>query len=233
VAYLVSSRPFWRIGRDILVNVALPFLIYSLAQPRLGDVNALIGSSAPPILWSVIEFARNRRVDALSLLVLLGIGLSLLAFFGGGSARFLQLREKLVTVFIGVVFLGSAAIGKPLMYELVRAFLGRTKDPDLQRVEALRDNSDFKAAMTIMTLVWGLGLLADAAASIALLYVLPIRTYLIVNPIMGYTTIGSLTFWNVWFGRKMRRKRETRMAAARELAARADIPVQSKGAGGR
>jgi hypothetical protein len=206
----VSLRPFWRIGRDILVNVALPFLIYSLAQPRLGDVNALIASSAPPIIWSVIEFARNRRVDALSLLVLLGIGLSLLAFLGGGSARFLQLREKLVTVFIGVVFLGSAAIGRPLMYELVCAFLARTKDPDLQRMEALRDNGDFKAAMTIMTLVWGLGLLADAAASIALLYVLPIRTYLIVNPIMGYTTIGSLTFWNVWFGRKMRRERETR-----------------------
>ena len=50
--------------------------------------------------------------------------------------------------------------------------------------------------MTIMTLVWGVGLLADAAASIALAYVLPIRAYLVVNPIMGYATIASLTFWN-------------------------------------
>ena len=37
-----------------------------------------------------------------------GIVLSLLAFFGSGSARFLQLREKLVTVMIGLVFAGSA-----------------------------------------------------------------------------------------------------------------------------
>jgi hypothetical protein len=176
-------------------------------------VDALIASSGPPILWSVAEFARHRRIDALSIVVLLGIALSLLAVLGGGSIRFLQLRERLVTVFIGIVFLGSAANGKPLMYELVRAFLARKNDPELQRVESLRDNQFFKAGMTTMTLVWGVGLLADAAASIALVYVLSIHTYLVVNSIMGYVTIGSLTLWNLWYGRRMRRKGEARLAA--------------------
>jgi hypothetical protein len=202
-----------RIGREALVNLALPYLIYSVAQPRLGDVNALIASSGPPILWSLVEFARHRKVDALSMVVLLGLGLSLVAFLGGGSVRFLQLREKLVTVFVGVVFLGSAAIGRPLMYELVRAFLARANDPELRWVESLRNNSFFRAGMTIMTVVWGVGLLADAAVSIALLYVLSIQAYLVVNPILGYATIGSLTLWNLWFGRRMRRKGEARMAA--------------------
>ncbi len=214
----MSLRSLWRIGREVLVNFALPYLIYNLAQPRLGDATALIASSGPPILWSVVEFARNRRIDALSMVVLLGIGLSLLAFLGGGSVRFLQLREKLVTAFVGIVFLGSAAIGRPLMYEFVRAFLARANDPELQRVESLRNNSVFKAGMTIMTLVWGVGLLADAAASIALVYVLSIRTYLVVNSIMGYATIASLTFWNLWFGGKMRRKGDARLAAAQALS---------------
>ena len=202
-----------RIGREVLVNLALPYVIYSLAQPRLGDAGALIASSGPPILWMVVEFARHRRIDALSVVVLLGLGLSLVAFLGGGSVQFLQLRERLVTVIIGAVFLGSAAIGKPLMYELVRAFLARANDPELQRVESLRDNGFFKTGMTIMTVVWGVGLLADAAVSIALVYVLPIRIYLVVNSLMGYATIGSLTLWNLWFGRRMRRKGEARLAA--------------------
>ena len=202
-----------RIGREVLVNLALPYVIYGLAQPRLGDAGALIASSGPPILWMVVEFARHRRIDALSVVVLLGLGLSLVAFLGGGSVQFLQLRERLVTVIIGAVFLGSAAIGKPLMYELVRAFLARANDPELQRVESLRDNSFFKTGMTIMTVVWGVGLLADAAVSIALVYVLPIRIYLVVNSLMGYATIGSLTLWNLWFGRRMRRKGEARLAA--------------------
>jgi hypothetical protein len=209
----MNLRSLSRIGREALVNFALPYLVYSFVQPRFGDVNALIASSAPLILWSVVEFARHRRIDALSLVVLLGLALSLVAFLGGGSVRFLQLRERLVTVFIGIVFLGSAAIGRPLMYELVRAFLARGNDPELRRVESLRDNAFFKAGMTTMTVVWGAGLLAEAAVSIALVFVLSIRTYLIVNPIIGYATIGSLTFWNVWFGRRMRRKGEARLAA--------------------
>jgi len=209
----MSLPSLWRIGREILVNLALPYLIYSLVQPPLGDVAALIAASGPPILWSIVELARNRRIDALSVIVLLGLALSLLAFFGGGSVQFLQLRERLVTALIGLVFLGSAAIEKPLMYELVRAFLARANDPELQRVESLHDNKFFKAGMTTMTLVWGFGLLADAAASIALVYVLPIRTYLVVNMVMGYASIGSLTLWNLWFGRRMRRKGEARLAA--------------------
>lgn len=203
----MNFAAIWRFGREVLVNIALPFLIYSLVQPRLGDVNALIASSAPPILWSLVEFIRSRRIDALSLLVLLGIGLSLLAFLGGGSVRLLQLREKLVTIIVGFVFLGSAAVGKPLMYELIRAFLARRNDPELQQVEAAQNVSGFKRAMTIMTLVWGIGLLADAGVSIALVYVLSMRIYLVVNPILGYATIGSLTLWNVWFGRRLRRRR--------------------------
>src|SRR5438105_13481376 len=106
---------------EVLVNFAVPFVIYSYAEAPLGAVRALLASSLPPILWSLVEFARHRRLDAVSLLVVSGIALSLLAMIGGGGVRFLQLREKLVTGVIGLVFLGSALIGKPLIYELARA----------------------------------------------------------------------------------------------------------------
>lgn len=211
----------WRLGREILANIALPFLIYSLAQPRFGDVGALMASSAPPILWSLAEFARHRRIDALSALVLAGIALSLLALLGGGSPRFLQLREKIATALIACVFLGSAALGRPLMYEIIRAFLARTGDSELRRVETLRDDAFFKRVTTIMTLVWGAGLLADAAVSVALLYVLSIKAYLVVNPMLGYATIGGLTLWNIWFGKRSRRKGEAMMAKAQPRPAAA------------
>lgn len=108
------------------INIVLPYIIYSYAQPIYGDVHALIASSAPPIVWSIIEFARHRRVDFLSVFVLLGIVLSLLAFVGGGGVKFLQLREKLVTVIFSAIFLGSAAIGKPIIYELARGGMRRS-----------------------------------------------------------------------------------------------------------
>lgn len=145
------------IAVEILVNFALPFLIYDLARRDLGDVHALMASSGPPIVWSVVEFARKRRVDAVSMLVLAGIGLSLLAFIGGGSARFLQLRENLVTGLIGLVFLGSAAIGRPLIYQLARATMRRRSASEAGEFEALQGNIYFRRTMTLMTLVWASG----------------------------------------------------------------------------
>jgi hypothetical protein len=203
---------------EILVNFVLPYAIYALTEKQLGDVKALMASSAPPILWSIVEFVRHRRVDALSLLVLLGIGLSLLAFVGGGGVRFLQLREKLVTVIIGGVFLGSAAIGRPLIYELARASMMRKSSDELEQFQALRDNKYFRRTMTVMTLVWGFGLLADAAVSVALIYSVSIRQYLIVGPIIGYTTMGVLSLWTFWYAQRQRRKGEARRAAAAKAA---------------
>jgi hypothetical protein len=199
---------------EALVNFILPLVIYDQAKPHLGEVNALIASSGPPILWSLIEFARHRRVDALSMLVLAGIALSLLAFFGGGSVKLLQLREKLVTVLIGLVFLGSALIGKPLIYELARATIMRRSPSELADFESLKDNVYFRRTMTLMTLVWGIGLLLDAGVATALVLTLSVHDYLIFGPIVGYGTMGGLGAWSYWFARRQRRKGEARRAAA-------------------
>jgi hypothetical protein len=199
---------------EALVNFVLPYMIYSYAEAPLGDVRALVASSAPPILWSLVEFGRHRRLDALSVLVVSGIALSLLAMLGGGGMRFLQLREKLVTAVIGLVFVGSALIGKPLIYELARASMRRKSEDEAQQFEALRIHAGFRRTMTVMTLVWGLGFLADVAVSVALVFALSIRQYLLVNPILGYGTIGALSLWSFLYGQRAKRRGEARRAAA-------------------
>ncbi len=193
---------------DICVNFVLPFLIYSYAAPRLGDVQALLASSVPPILWSLAEFIRHRRLDALSLLVLAGIILSLLAFFGGGGPRMLQLREKLVTGVIGMAFLVSAAIGRPLIYELARAGMARRASAEAERMQRLRNDRRFRRTMTIMTVVWGFGLILDVAIGAALVFSLTIKEYMIVNPIEGYAVLGSLSLWTFWYSRRAKARNE-------------------------
>jgi hypothetical protein len=209
---------------EALVNFILPYVIYSYAEAPLGAVRALLASSAPPILWSLIEFARHRRVDALSVLVVTGIVLSLLAMLGGGGVRALQLREKLVTGVIGLVFLGSALIGKPLIYQLARASMRRKSEDEAQAFEALQVHAGFRRTMMVMTWVWGLGLIADVAVGVALIFALSIRDYLIVGPILGYVTMGGLGLWTFLYGRRARHRGETRRAT--ELADKADLDTQ-------
>jgi hypothetical protein len=203
-----------RVLFELLINFVLPFLIYDYAEGPLGEVRALLLSSVPPILWSLIEFARHRRLDALSLLVVGGIALSLLAMLGGGGVKFLQLREKLVTGLIGLVFVGSALIGKPLVYELARATMRRKSEEEAREFEGLQVHAGFRRTMTIMTLVWGFGLLADVAVGIILVFELSIKQYLVVNPILSYATMGALSLWSFLYGQHAKRRGQARRAAA-------------------
>ncbi len=194
------------IGLELLFNFVLPYVIYVELAPGMGDVHALLASSLPPIAWSLIEFARHRKVDALSVIVLAGIVLSLLAFIGGGSARLLQLRENLVTGVVALVFLGSAAIGRPLIYQLARAGLQRRSPEQASQFEARRGSRAFKRVMTLMTLVWGFGLLVQTALACALVFTMPIADYLIVSPVLGYGFMGGLGLWTFWYGRRAKRR---------------------------
>ena len=220
-AFVRNQGP--NIAVEALVNFLGPYLIYTWAKPHVGDVRALLASSAPPILWSLIEFARHRRVDAVSMLVLGGIALSLLAFFGGGG-QFLQLREKLVTAIIGLIFLGSALIGRPLIYQLARAGIARRSPSEVKDFEDMRDNIHFRRVMMVMTLVWGIGLTLDAAVGCVLVFALTIPQFLIVSPILGYSTMGSLGLWTWWYSNRARRRGRERQAA--EEAAKRNEPTR-------
>src|ERR1700748_3756279 len=93
IALLVRSHGA-AIFVEVLVNFLMPFLVYEWTYKAVGDFNALLYASAPPLIWSLFEFLRRRRIDLLSVFAIVGIVLSMLAFVGGGSVRLLQLREN-------------------------------------------------------------------------------------------------------------------------------------------
>jgi hypothetical protein len=194
------------IGLEILFNVLLPFVVYRSCESPLGPVHALMAAAVPPLGWVVFEFVRRRRIDALSILVIAGVGLSLLAYAGGGSIRFLQLREKLVTALVGLVFLCSAAIGHPLIYQLGRATVRRRNPSELSAFEALKDNVNFRRTMMTLTLVWGSALVAEAAVAAILVFSFSVSQYLLVGPALGYATMGAVGCWSFLYVRRQRRK---------------------------
>jgi hypothetical protein len=209
--YLAHARGFAKergtgIALELLFNFIFPFVVYVSCEARLGPAQALMVAAAPPLIWVIIEFVRRRRIDALSVLVLAGVGLSLLVYLGGGSIRFLQLREKLITALVGLVFLGSAAIGHPLMYQLGRAAIRRRNPSDLREFEALKDNVRFRHTLTILTLVWGSALVAEAALATVIVFMFSVGQYLIVGPVLGYATMGAVGCWSFFYVHRQRRK---------------------------
>ncbi|PRX26581.1 hypothetical protein B0G75_11883 [Paraburkholderia sp. BL18I3N2] len=204
---------------ELAVNFLLPWLAYRLALPHLGETGALIASAAPPIVWSLIELARFRRVDALSVLVVAGIVLSVAAMALGGSPRMLLLRESLISGAIGVVFLLSLPMRRPLIFYLARATVAREMEGGAARFEALwQERPALVSAMRLMTLVWGVGLTGETALRAWMALTWPIERFLVVSPFIGYGIYGALTLWTFWYRKTMR--------------GRVEVGVQSGGAAG-
>ena len=221
-------------GVELLVNAVLPFVIYMLADKSLGDVGALIASSVPPTLWALAEFLRRRRIDALSMLVLAGIVFSLIALLGGGGAKFLQLRENLVTGAIGLIFLGSILIGRPLIFYLAQATMTRASAEEARAFEEMRDAPRFRRTVLIMTVVWGVGLLGRTLVAVVLVFSVSIPIYLVIQPILGNAAMGGLGLWTVWYANRQRRlgaaEREARLVReAAEKGAAADSAPSTAG----
>jgi len=101
---------------------------------------------------------------------------------------------------IGLVFLGSAAIGRPLIYQLACARIKRASG-DASWFETLRDHPKFRRAMMVMTLAWGAALVIEPALAAVLVFILPIPVYIVVSPVLGYGSFAALTAWTWRYAR--------------------------------
>ncbi|MGF6771141.1 hypothetical protein P3T18_003620 [Paraburkholderia sp. GAS199] len=197
---------------ELAVNFLLPWLAYRFTLPHLGETGALIASAVPPIVWSLIELARFRRVDALSIMVIAGIVLSVAAMAVGGSPRMLLLRESLVSGAVGVVFLLSLPMRRPLIFYLARATVAREMEGGAARFEKLwQERPALVSAMRLMTLVWGVGLTGETALRAWMALTWPIERFLVISPFIGYGIYGALTLWTLWYRKTMRGRVEARV----------------------
>ncbi|PTB22857.1 hypothetical protein C9I57_01700 [Trinickia symbiotica] len=192
---------------ELAVNLLLPWLMYRLALPYVGRTGALYASAVPPLVWSLAGFARSRRVDALSVLVLVGIALSIAMMALGGSPRILLVRESLVSGVIGVVFLLSLLLDRPLTFYLARATVARENGSGAARFETLWcERPPLRASIRLMTLVWGAGLTAEALLRCWLAWQWPVERCLVVLPFVSYSIYGGLMLWTFWFRGRLRER---------------------------
>ena len=62
---------------------------------------------------------------------------------------------------------------------------------DLATVEGLRDSPIFRRAMMVMTLAWGVGLVAESALSCVLLFVTTIQQFMLASWVIGVSIVGA------------------------------------------
>ncbi len=199
-------RADWRsLLPDLAANLLLPWWVYDACLPAWGERGALLWSALPPLLWSLWELYRYRRLDALSLLVLGGIGLSLLAAWGDGDTRWLLVRESLVTGATGLVMLASVLWGKPLLAVLMAAAAQR--QPDSPAAAMLASPAPRSARLwRDLTLLWGGGLIGECGLRSWLAFHWPIARNVALGPWLSYGVMALLMLAALLWGRRLARQ---------------------------
>jgi intracellular septation protein A len=191
-----------RLIPELSANFLAPYLVYQLLDARYGDVVALIASAMPPLLWSVFELIKTRRLDAISVIVVTSILFTVGATAMGGSARLIQIRDALVTGVIGVIFLGSLALKRPIIFYLARATMARNTAEGAAEFETMWLRPGVPTTFRVLTAVWGVGLVFQTAVMCWLALIWPISRYLLLSPVIGYGIFGLLMAWSLWYRAK-------------------------------
>ena len=158
-----------------------------------------------PLGKSVFDVAKRRRLDPVSVIVLLGIGASAIALLAGGSPRLLLLRESLFTAVFGLTCLISLLLPRPMMFYFGRHFMAGDDPVKRRRYAASWALPEVRFTSRLITGVWGGVYLGEFAIRVALIFLVPVTWVLVISPML----LGSLTLLTIlWTFRYTKRARE-------------------------
>jgi len=205
----LSVRPSHRVAVEILVSILLggvaPYVAYVVLRPHLAEVPSLVIGGLFPATLEVVSFTRHRRFDPVSTLNLVALGVNLALVATGGSARFLLIKESLVTGVIGLGFLVSAFFPRPAHFYLGRQFVtGNLPDRVVTYHRAWDAVPYMHTVLRTTTIVWGAAFVSEVAVRIAMVLRLSTREMLVVGPIVFYSMLLAVIFWTVLYSRRAR-----------------------------
>src|ERR1700754_2134216 len=165
-----------RYALAFFVNVVLPTAAYRVALPHTGLLGALLASAVPLIAWIGVDLLRYRHFDALSALVLASIVMSLLIFASGAADALRAAREPLVSGIVGLSFLLSLLLNRPLVFYLARSTLSRERQGREYEFDVMwQACAALAASIRLMTTVWGVGLVGETIVRIWLICCMAIQ----------------------------------------------------------
>ncbi len=195
---------------SIVINIVLPILLYLILKryTDASDFLALVISGIPSMADSIIGVIRRKRIDLLAGFVLASIVISLILIALGSNPKVYLIRESFFTAAFGLAYLVSLLFKRPLAYYIARYFATGNHPENIPWFDSLWQYPQFRHMMQVITVVWGIGFLFEAALRTFLVIMLTTVQFLIVSPFVLYGTIAILFIWMLLYSRQGRKKGE-------------------------
>jgi len=195
---------------SIVINIVLPIVIYLALKKytSVSDFSALVISGVPPMIDSIISVIRRKRVDLLAGFVVASILISLILISLGSSPKVYLIRESFFTAAFGLAYLVSLFFPRPLAFYFARYFSTGNHPENIAWFDSLWQYREFRHTQYVITVVWGIGFLFEAALRTFLVIVLSTEQFVIISPFVLYGIIAILFVWMFLYTKQGRKKGE-------------------------
>jgi hypothetical protein len=201
------------IAMILIFDVAAPLAAYSLLRSAgLSAVTALLLSGVFPAAGVAIRVVSTRQLDVVGALVLAGILVGTVLGLVTHSAKLLLVEGSVPTAVFGLACLGSLRARRPLMFSFALELTG-PETPKGREMTTLWQYEEFRRIFRVITVVWGVGFLIEAAVRVVIVYNTSTGTALATSKATPFIWAGALSAWTVGYGRWHRKKGE-RLAAS-------------------
>ncbi len=180
------------------------------------NVGAYLWACLAPLIGAAVYFLRTRDVSGASIAILAFNALSaVVATIGNTSPKVLLYKDSFATGLIGLIFLVSLLARKPLVYYFGQRFAGGgTREGDRWWAALWDASPGFRRSQRLITVIWAVALLAEAAVKTIAIRVNNYSTGYIwdqILPIVAFAVAFLLTM--VVSRRGQAKGRQQRLAA--------------------
>ncbi|MEJ2870095.1 VC0807 family protein [Actinomycetospora sp. OC33-EN08] len=185
-------------------DVGLPLVTYYVLHALgVSDWSALLVATLAAGLRVAWVAVRARRITWFAALMVVVFGIGLVLSVVGGDARFLILKDSFTTGGVGLVFLVSLLGVRPLTFSAYRTWQPR----EAAELDAAWDSEPgIGRTFRISAVVWGVGLLAEAALRVPLVYALPVDVAVGASTALQVVTFVGLGTWNAVYAYRVRQR---------------------------
>jgi intracellular septation protein A len=181
-------------GPRLIEGVLIPTLLF-VALLRLGGQWTAIGGA---LAWStaviVTRLVLRRRVPTIVVLGLGALALRTTIAVAAQSSFVYFFQPTIVTAAVGVCFLGSAMLGRPLVLRMARDFCPIPDD--------VMAHGHLRRFFLGISVLWGVVQLLNASITLWLLLSQSLGTFVVLRTTMTHTlTVTAIAISVLWFRR--------------------------------
>ena len=201
----------------LVFDIAMPVVVFKLLTSYgVSTLWALVAGGLSPAINNLRVWAKSRRLEPLGIIVMSFLAIGTAASLISGSVFFALIKESFMTATFGFICLGSLLAERPLMFYINRQFVAGDDPVRLQWWNGLWQYPDFRAALRLVTVVWGIAYLVEALLRVGFALVLSPAQVVAISPVMVFAVLIVLIAWTRRYllALRQRRIREQQLSQA-------------------